>query len=95
MLECASKSSTGIHLNFKPGKCQLVHSRAGQPERHTRDLCVNFCGQSVEGSDSALHLGHYIGLNHDVEIVSRAINDLYRRTNSLLMKFSHCTSDRY
>ena len=47
MIESAAKSSTGLHLKFNPGKCQLLHFRAGQPERHTRDLCVNFCGQSV------------------------------------------------
>ena len=92
MLDTAANSSAELYLKFNPGKCQLLYFPADH-QQNADDLSINFCGQSVEYTHGALHLGHYIGVNHNSETIDRAVNDLYRRTNCILSKFGHCTTD--
>ena len=62
-------------------------------ERSLDPLSVHFCDQDVDQSTNAIHPGHHIDGNYHSETSARAVNDLNRRTNCLMSKFSLWTSD--
>ena len=55
------------------------------------DLSLN--GQAIPRVDSALHLGHYIGVGNHSSNVKKAISDLCCRVNGLSINFKHCSFD--
>ena len=90
-LTVAASSGECLNLIFNPSKCQLL-TFDPHVDRKVVKSCVNFCNQRVEEVDGDVHLGHYVGRDCINEVVNRAVNDLYRRTNVLLSKFGHCDS---
>ena len=78
MLDSAANSSAEINLKFNPRKCQLL-KLGPRYERSLDPISVHFCGQEVDRSTKAIHLGHYIGENYQSETIARAVNALNRR----------------
>ena len=63
---------------------QLRGGSAGYP-------LFTFCGTSLQYSVSVSHLGHIVHFNlDDTEDINRAIKDLCRKSNHLLITFSSC-----
>ena len=92
MLIIAEKSASDLKLKFNASKCQYLifkptHS-VGEGDRP-----IPFCGQQVPVSNSATHLGHYIGMDQNAQSVNKCVEELVQRTNALKSKFAHCTYD--
>lgn len=76
---------------FNSTKSHLVLYDNSNVYTDVKPLFLN--GNELVIQHNSVHLGHPIGRNINNVAVSKAVNDLVWRTNSLLAKFSFCSSD--
>ena len=56
------------------------------------DVCFMLNNAPIVQSESALHLGHYIGKDCNQKNISLGVRNLIGRTNTMLSRFSYCSS---
>ena len=56
------------------------------------DVCFMLNNAPIVQSESALHLGHYIGKDCNQKNISLGFRNLIGRTNTMLYRFSYCSS---
>ncbi|XP_013774922.1 uncharacterized protein LOC106459806 [Limulus polyphemus] len=85
MLEIAEQIGKDLNIKFNPAKCQFL--KFMYPTSVSNDnveQLILFCDMMVPLSESAVHLGRYIGINYRVNSIQKSVNELYQRCNSLL-----------
>ena len=74
-------------MKFNSTKSKLVTYNVSTTSNITFALNKNH----IERVDSALHLGHYIGMNYNKNNIDLAVGNLISRTNILLSMFGTCS----
>lgn len=87
LLGICSEYSKEYHVSFNPNKSMLLYF-GEEDNQHP----FEWDGKLVNIESSAVHLGHIIGNRVTVQIIEKATNDLYAKTNAIMSLFGHCYS---
>jgi len=90
MLKIASDVATSLRLKFNQEKSQYLvyRSKASTLSFPSR---IDFSGVNVVEATEGAHLGNILGASSLSSSISRAVSDLYSRTNVLLSRFGFCS----
>ena len=88
MISVCQKFSKDFDITFNPSKSSAIYFGD-----NNHDLKFHMNGKPIDASMREKHLGHIIGHKHSDTMINNAVNDLFARTNMLLIQFLTCSLD--
>ena len=89
LLDICQEYAQEYSVKFNSTKSKLVTYNVST----TSNIRFALNKNPIECVDSALHLGHYIGMNYSKKNIDLAVGNLISRTNILLFRFGTCSCD--
>ena len=89
LLDICQEYAQEYSVKFNSTKSKLVTYNVST----TSNIRFALNKNPIERVDSALHLGHYMGMNYNKKNIDLAVGNLISRTNILLSRFGTCSCD--
>ena len=89
LLDICQEYAQEYSVKFNSTKSKLVTYNVST----TSNIRFALNKNPIERVDSALHLGHHIGMNYNKKNIDLAVGNLISRTNILLSRFGTCSCD--
>ena len=93
MLNVARVCADSLRLRFNGAKSQYLVFRSSGSDLSQCQNAIDFCGVHVSETPEGIHLGNLLGPLSRIHSVTKAVSDLYMRTNVLLSRFKFCSPD--